>query len=385
MPFKHLTADDRAAIATLLGEGRDRAYIARRLHVDHSTVSREVKRNSQRPQPPQQPLPTHPAILAVDGRSKRGTGFASDKHEAAVAYAAAVARVKRQNQYYVAATAHKQARARRAAANRSRMKLVHGSGGWLEKYLLEQLTHKQWSPEQIAGELRRNHSVTIWPQVIYDYIYTSPEKKALLRHLRRGGNPYRHRHGTNARSKARRAKLPSIHDRGLVVEQRARLGDWEGDTVVGLDHKDRILTHVERASGEGRLGLVLGYDAHKIAEHTVRTLAKSPVSVRTITYDRGSEFADWELVQRATGSRVYFADAYSSWQRGTDENLNGLVRQYYPKRSDFKGITSRQLKRTERKLNTRPRKRYNYRTPIQQREFLGWSVKFGGVAIRGRI
>jgi IS30 family transposase len=276
------------------------------------------------------------------------------------------------------------------------MKLVAGSGSWLEEYLLEQLTREQWSPEQIAGDLRRNHGMTIWPQVIY----ASPEKKQLLPHLRRGGSRYHHRHGTNARMKAGRSKLPSIHDRGLMVEQRVRLGDWEGDTVVGLDHKDRILTHVERACGECRLGLVLGYDAHKIADRTVRTLAEALVPVRTITYDRGSEFADWERVQHATDARIYvavsqsttalavgiyFADAYSSWQRGTDENLNGLVRQYYPKRSDFKGITPRQQQRTERKLNTRPRKRYNYRTPIQQREFLGRSVKFGGVAILGRM
>ena len=385
MPFKHLTAADRTTIAVLLSESYNNASIARRLGVNRSTVGREVNRNSLRPKPRQLPMPPCPAILSVDGRSKRGTGFASDKHEAAIAYAQEVGAVRRQNRYYAAAVAHRQACTKRAAANRQRTRLVHGSGSWLEKYVLRQLTDEQWSPEQIAGDLRKNHQVIIYPQTIYDYIYTSPGKKKLLQHLRRGGNPYRHRYGTNARMKMQRASLPSIHDRESVVEARSRLGDWEGDTVVGLDTKDRIATHVDRACGECRLGLVLGYDARKIADHTVRVLAKSSVPVRTITYDRGSEFADYERVGKKTGASIYFADAYSSYQRGTDENLNGLVRQYYPKRSDFKATTPRQLKIVEHKLNNRPRKRYNYRTPIEQRKWLEWSMKIGDVEVVVRV
>lgn len=355
MPYKHLTAKDRTTIETLLGEARNYAYIARRLGVDRSTISREFSRHGRQPKPRQQPLPVRPAVLSVDGRSKRGTGFASDKHEAAVAYAAAVTAVKRRNQYYGGTAADRQARTVRAAANRTRTRLIHGSNSWLEQYVVHQLTREQWSPDQIAGELREKHSITIYPQTIYDYIYASPDKKQLVRHLRRGGTRYRRRHGTDAKAKARRANLPSIHDREPAVEQRRRLGDWEGDTVVGLDAKDRIATHVDRTCGECRLGLVLGYDARKIADSTVRTFPRSAGLVRTITYDRGSEFTDWERVQRQTGARVYFADAYSSYQRGTNENTNGLVRQYFPKRSDFKRITPQQLNTVERKLNNRPR------------------------------
>jgi IS30 family transposase len=96
----------------------------------------------------------------------------------------------------------------------------------------------------------------------------------------------------------------------------------------------------------------------------------SPVPTHTITYDRGNEFSDFERLANHTKANIYFADAYSSWQRGSNENLNGLVRQYFPKRSDFKKITPIRLAIVERKLNNRPRKRYNYRTPIQQRQYL---------------
>lgn len=385
MSFKHLTAADRGSVATLLGEARSCAYIARRIGVDRSTISREVRRGSNRPKPHRQPLPARPALLSIDGRSRRGTGFAADKQAAAVAYAQAVAGVRGENCYYVATEATAQARARRTAANQTRRRLVQGSGDWLERYVVRHLTRDQWSPEQIAGELRTTHRATIYPQTIYDYIYASPEKKRLVRHLRRGGSRYRRRHGTASRGTARRASLPSIHDREAVVEQRGRLGDLEGDTVVGLDTKDRIATHVDRASGECRLGLVLGYDARKIADHTVRVVTGNPVPIRTITYDRGSEFADYERVAAATGARIYFADAYSSHQRGTNENTNGLVRQYYPKRSDFKAITPRLLKAVETKLNNRPRKRYNYRTPIQQRQYLVRRASLGNVAVRDGI
>lgn len=147
-------------------------------------------------------------------------------------------------------------------------------------------------------------------------------------------------------------------------------GDLEGDTIVGLDKKDRIATHVDRTSGECQLGLVLNYNAKKVAGLTKRSVKRHPTPTHTITYDRGNEFTEYEWLQKQVGASIYFADAYSNWQRGSNENLNGLVRQYFPKRSDFKIVTLLQVKRVETKLNNRPRKRYNYRTPIQQRQYL---------------
>lgn len=370
MPFKHITAADRVKIATLLEEQRTNSYIARRLGVNRSTIGREIARNQIKPKPEIVALPTRPAILDTDCRAFRGRGIAQDKYEAATSYDQHVAAVRQHNRYYVAHEADKQATKRRQAANAKRTRLVSGSGSWLEQYVRQRLTQDQWSPEQIAGDLKCNHSIVIYPQTIYNYIYTAPDKKCLVRHLRHGGNPYRHKAGTNARSKARRAALPSIHDRPKIVGTRTRLGDLEGDTIVGLDTRDRIATHVDRASGECTLDLVLQYTAGKLTDHTSRSLKRNPATIHTITYDRGIEFSDYERLAKKTNVSVYFANAYHSWERGSSENLNGLVRQYFPKRTDFKTITPRKLAVVQRKLNNRPRKRYNYRTPIEQRQYL---------------
>lgn len=127
------------------------------------------------------------------------------------------------------------------------------------------------------------------------------------------------------------------------------------------------------------------YDDVLYRDITTQTVKRKPVATHTITYDRGNEFAEYERLANQTKAKIYFADAYASWQRGTNENLNGLVRQYFPKRSDFKTLTPRQVKLVERKLNNRPRKRYNYRTPIQQRQYLQAKDKLANVAVRGGI
>jgi IS30 family transposase len=385
MSFKHINAEDRQTIAVLINEQRPSSYIARRIGVNRSTIGREISRNQVKPKPELRVWPTRPAILDIDCRHKRGSGLAQDKYEAAAIYTKQALEVRRHNRYYVGSEATKRAASRRAAANRQRIRLVRGSDSWLERYVHDRLVYDQWSPEQMSGDLRHNHNVIIYPQTIYDYIYLCPDKKRLLKYLRHGGNPYRHKRGTNARIKAREANLPSIHKRPTIVMKRTRLGDIEGDTIVGLDHTDRIATHVDRASGECRLGLSLGYDARKITNLAEQAVKRSPVPIHTITYDRGNEFSDFERLEKHTNAKVYFADAYSSWQRGSNENLNGLVRQYFPKRSDFKAITPRQLHVVEIKLNNRPRKRYNYRTPIQQRQYLLSHGQSKDVAIRDRI
>jgi IS30 family transposase len=353
------------------------------LGVDRSTISREIKRNQLKPRSKPLPPPERSTILDIDCRAYRGQGLAQDKYEALEVYTTKLRQVRQSNKFYVSQEATKKARARRLVANQKRTRLVYGSRSWLETYVRRALTKDQWSPEQTAAKLRKSHGVVIYPQTIYDYIYLCPDKKNLVKHLRHGGNPYRHRHGTNARLKARTAHLPSIHDRPKVVESRRRLGDFEGDTIVGLDQKDRILTHVDRASGECKLGLALNYSAVQVTDLTKHRLRRS--AAHTITYDRGNEFSDYKRLEKLTKVRVYFADAYHSWERGSSENLNGLVRQYFPKRTDFKSISKRRLAIVERKLNNRPRKRYHWRTPIEQRQYLLKSKRLASVAIRDRI
>jgi IS30 family transposase len=318
-------------------------------------------------------------MLDVDGRKLRGSGFTKDKYAALAAYNTAVALEAAKNKYYYASLATKRTKTRRTKANQKRLKLVHGSGSFLEKYVLKQLCTEQWSPDQIAGRLGKDYSIRISPQTIYDYIYDSSDKKQLVKHLRHHGNKYRRKHGTIKRVRNNQHRLPSIHTRDSVIETRTRLNDYEGDTVVGLDTKDRLLTYVDRSSGECLIGLVLGFNARKIAAKTLQLTQTNQAKLGTITYDRGIEFADYETIQQQTESTVYFADAYHSWQRGSNENLNGLIRQYYPKRSSFKNLTQRQVDTVQAKLNNRPRKRYNYRTPVEQRAYL---VNLQNVALR---
>lgn len=384
MSYRHINSDDRIVIATLLDELCSKAYIARRLGVNRSSIGREIKRNSARPKPKTTSPIVRPKILDIDARKFRGRGFASDKYKALDTYNRAVAKQATSSRYYYAGLANKSTKTRREFANQQRLKLVHGSGSFLEKYVLENLTGLQWSPEQIAGRLQEFEGVNISPQTIYEYIYNSGDKKILVKHLRHHGNRYRRKHGTVARVKNQQTKLPSIHTRDAIVETRTRLNDYEGDTVVGLDTKDRLLTYVDRASGECMVGLVLGFSATKITTKTISLMATTGSTnggntSGTITYDRGIEFADYESIQAKTKAVVYFADAYCSYQRGSNENLNGLLRQYFPKRSDFKQLTQAQVTEVQNKLNNRPRKRYNYRTPVEQRAYL---LSLQNVALR---
>ena len=145
----------------------------------------------------------------------------------------------------------------------------------------------------------------------------------------------------------------------------------EGDTIVSLDKKDRILTHVDRASGTNSLSLILGYDSYKIHKQTMKDITRVfGDDVKTITYDNGSEFAAWEKTQAKLGADIYFADPYKSCQRGRNENLNGLVRDYFPKGTDFKKITKQELHEVESILNSRSRKRYDWKSPFEQRELI---------------
>lgn len=370
MSYKHISAEDRIVIDTLLSESRNNVYIARRLGVDKSTIGREIKRNACKRKLRHPPFVPRPTLLDYDGRKQRGSGLTKEKYQVLTQYNEAVVAQAKQNKYYHAGAAGKKTKARHKIANQKRLKLVHGSGSFLEQYVLENLVTDQWSPEQIAGKLLEIFFVSISHQTIYDYIYNSADKKKLVKHLRHHGNRYRRKCGTLARIKNNSSNMPSIHDRDPVIETRIRLDDYEGDTVVGLDQKDRLLTYVDRASGECLVGLVLGFNASKIATKTVCLLKTTQSRTSTITYDRGTEFAEYEAIQRQTEASVYFADAYSSWQRGSNENLNGLLRQYFPKRSDFKKLTQKQVTAIQDKLNNRPRKRYNYRTPIEQRAYL---------------
>jgi len=222
-----------------------------------------------------------------------------------------------------------------------------------------------WSPEQIAGRLKLVTGRTIiCHETIYTWIYA--ERPDLVTCLRHQKSKYRKKRGSWARIELGRAmKIKRITERPQVVEQRSRIGDWEGDTIVGKERTERILTYVERKSGYAmaeKLNVVTAEIVERTTEACFNKL--SPRNRRTLTRDNGPEFGDYDrTLETRTHMEVYRATPYHSWERGTNENWNGLVRQFFPKGMYFATITPYHVQRAVRRLNDRPRKRLGYRTP----------------------
>ena len=214
------------------------------------------------------------------------------------------------------------------------------------------------SPEQIEGVLG-----TVSTSTIYRYIKErAPHLKQFLRQKK---GRYRRKYGTKKRESLReQAKKRRIDERPPVVDRRSRLGDWEGDTMQGSDKRVRIATFVDRRSGYLVAYLLPKMRAELLTSLALRYFRYIPHTKRkTFTLDNGSEFSDWERLEKKTGATVYFAYPYRFWERGTNENTNGLLRQYFPRSLDFNLITSEDLAHVVRKLNDRPRKRLGFKSP----------------------
>jgi transposase, IS30 family len=230
----------------------------------------------------------------------------------------------------------------------------------LHRYVAERL-EKRWSPDQIAGRSRRDFSRRrswhLSRQAIYNWIDArAPDWR---RWLRRGGR----------RLPEKRGKLVDgvcIDGRPKVINHRRRYGDWEGDTVVSKGRRSGLITLVERKSGYARIGRVNNRKA-STARHTIEGRLKDlPAPLcRSVTFDNGKEFAEHARLARTLDLQVYFAQPYRAWQRGTNENTNGLLRQFFPKDTDFSRISHHAVARVEALLNERPRKRLGYRTPVE--------------------
>lgn len=308
MSYKHFTRDDRVRLAVLLKTGAKVDEIGRTLKKDVASIRREVRRNS------------------VSGR-------------------------------YSPYRANKAAKDRRT----HRRKKIE-SNQKLRRYILQKLK-LYWSPEQIAGRLRRD-KIVIAHETIYEYIIRN---KKLKKYLRCQKGKYRRRHGTVPREKAREyEKKRWIGERPEIINQRHRIGDWEGDTVIGGEKTKRILTHVERVTCYLVADILPVVSAEIVSQKTIESFKRIPRQKRkSITYDNGTEFATHEIIERETGAVVYFANKYHSWERGTNENTNGLIRQFFPKRSSFAKVTQEDVDRVAKLLNRRPRKKLNYLTPYE--------------------
>lgn len=264
------------------------------------------------------------------------------------------------NKNYVAKVARQKKKKRRRKSNQ-KFKILK-TGSTIRQYVVRKLK-TYWSPEQIANKLiiRFNKSI-ICHETIYQFVYN--DRPDLIKFLRHRKNKYRKRHGTIAREMAREEAKKRINQRPEIVKKRERIGDWEGDTIRGGDKKSAVLTHVDRKSGyliANRLDRAIASSVRAVTLEIFNKLPKN--KLQTITYDNGSEFAEHEITEKHLKKAIYFAYPYHSWERGTNENTNGLLRQFFPKGTDFTKITDYDLQNAVNLINNRPRKRLNYLSP----------------------
>jgi len=236
---------------------------------------------------------------------------------------------------------------------------------FLRKYVEKKLT-EYWSPEQISGRIRKDQGIQISPLTIYSWIYRNrTEGGTFYQYLRQS-----HRRRRKRRSgEDRRGQMPDrrmIDERPQVVNERKRIGDWEGDTVEGSKGSGLIATHVERKTRYTVAVKVADKSAETVTKATIAAMKKlPPEKVKTMTFDNGKEFAGFKELERGLDMRSYFTRPYHSWERGTNENTNGLLRQFFPKGMDFGTILQLDVDRALELLNNRPRKCLNYRTPTE--------------------
>ena len=228
--------------------------------------------------------------------------------------------------------------------------------------LVDSLIRRQWSPEQVAGYLRRARRLSISHATIYRHIWTDLRCGGTLhQHLRGARKQRRKRYGAYD-SRGRLAGKRHISERPISIEGRRAIGHWEIDTVMGTG-PDCLVSIVERKTGYVLIGKLEARTQAALTERTVRLTRPCARRVRTITADNGTEFHDYTTIERATGVRFYFATPHHAWERGTCENTNGLIRQYVPKGTSMAALTQSGCDRIAETLNTRPRKRLAYRTP----------------------
>ena len=229
--------------------------------------------------------------------------------------------------------------------------------------IVEERLRDQWSPQQIARRLAAESCVSVSHESIYQHIYDDKRGGGTFYRFLRCQKKRRKRYGSGRQRRGQILGRRCISERPASVEQRLSIGDWEADTIVGKGHQQAIVSLVERHSRFTLLRKVERATAEAVKAALVMELTPHDAKVRSITADNGKEFAGHQEIAQSLHADFYFAHPYSPWERGTNENTNGLVRQYFPKKSAFNEITVEQLQRVVDELNHRPRKVLGYRTP----------------------
>jgi IS30 family transposase len=309
MNYRQITSGERYMISALRLQGLSQAAIARQLERHPSTISREIARNQ-----------------CNDGA-------------------------------YRPSKADSRTCTRRSFSRRNG-RFSHSHFQTVNRFL-----RRDWSPEQISGWLRRNHFFSISHQTIYRHVWNDGcFGGRLYTHLRQAAKIRRKRY----RSPDSRGILPNkrhISERPASAHNRTRFGHWETDTVMGANDRHCIVTLVERKSKYLIIGKLRARTAEELNKKTIALIAREGHKVRTITADNGTEFHSYADIENETGVRFYFANPYHSWERGLNENTNGLIRQYLPKRKSMATLTQKQCDVIAARINQRPRKTLDYITP----------------------
>jgi IS30 family transposase len=314
--YHQLTSGERYELSALRKQGLSQAQIARALGRHPSTISRELRRNVKK-----------------DGA-------------------------------YRPALADDYARWRRS---RSRRNQRFDTQAWT---LVVDFLKQQWSPDQIAGWLRRTRRLTISHETIYRYVWDDKQRGGdLYVQLRQAGKKRRKRYGAYD-SRGRLAGKRHITERPPGAHNRSRVGHLEGDTVMGSFDKHCIITLVDRKTGYVMIGKLKNRTVVETNRRAIELINNAARRVRTLTFDNGPEFHGHQELEAQTGATVFFATPYHSWERGTSENTNGLIRQYLPNRHSMAALTQDDCDAIANKINNRPRKRLGYRSPKECYELL---------------
>jgi IS30 family transposase len=235
----------------------------------------------------------------------------------------------------------------------------------LRSDIIEKL-QMEWSPEQISNHAKNNNLPCISHEWIYQMIDQDKANGGILnKSLRQSGRKRRKKYGKSGNKRGQIPNRRPISERPAYVNKRSTIGHWEGDTVIGKNHKGVIITLTERKSGFEIIEKVNTKNARVVADSIIKIMSNLSGIVKTITFDNGLEFAEHKRISQELNCRIYFADPYSSYQRGTNENTNGLLRQYFPKGSDFSLASREDIDKAMDRLNNRPRKRLNYQSPLE--------------------
>ena len=308
MTYHQITSEERYILATLRRQGLNQSEIARELGRHRSSICRELKRNSSRWDGHYRPSK---AIERTTGRRSRS----------------------RRNQRFTRADLRP----------------------------VEALLREQWSPEQICGHLRG--SLRISHETIYRHVWRDRMLGGSLYTYLRGAQKRRRKRYGAYDSRGRLAGKRHISERPRAAELRSEIGHWEIDTVIGNGDQHCLLTLVDRKTGYVLIGKLRARTKEHTNQRTLRLMRRHPRLFKTITADNGTEFHDYAAIEYATGVAFYFATPHHSWERGTSENTNGLIRQYVPKGTSMAKLTQQRCDAIARALNNRPRKRLGFKTP----------------------